>query len=213
MKHSTAQSRPKTGPASQGRLARFRAVLGGGTNLRVAVLALACGMSAIACKNRVDWIPPPVENNEEDANGTGASGPDDDSSLGGAESMESMESTDSTSMGGAASQQEDDGEALHIPNTLIWPDDCEARWQYKCESYDPLEQCRCNTSIPAEIEQCGGYGALYCDHFFGGSYDVWVECECRHDAPGTAEDCSSPEDFSCEHDDGEGPPEQCTCSP
>ena len=101
--------------------------------------------------------------------------------------------------------------ALLTPEGIIWPDACDARWQYVCESYDPLDNCRCNQELPAEIAACGGYGALYCRHLLRAGLDVWVECECRPGAPNLPEDCLNPATFSCDPQSETGAGEQCSC--
>lgn len=97
-----------------------------------------------------------------------------------------------------------------VPDSLIWPEDCAARWQYRCDSYDPLSGCTCDESIPEDIEECGGYGALYCDDFLPGPPPAWVSCSCRAGAPRGPDDCITGADYVCDHRQV-SPPEQCRC--
>lgn len=159
------------------------------------------------CGNRVEWLPPESEDpfdQDHDLDGSGST------ASGGA-------MTDDPTSGGATGGAPTPPAPweivfdVEIPDELAWPDSCEARWQYLCESYDPMTNCGCNTALPVDIETCGGYGALYCNHFFRGGYDVWVECQCVPQAPSTAEDCPNPASFVCDHPSPTGPSEQCRC--
>lgn len=97
------------------------------------------------------------------------------------------------------------------PSSLIWPEDCAARWQYRCDSYAPLSGCTCDESIPEDIDECGGYGALYCNEYLTGPSPAWVDCSCHSGAPRGPEDRLTSADFVCDHRPAESPPEQCRC--
>ncbi len=103
-----------------------------------------------------------------------------------------------------------------VPPDLIWPSDCDAHFQYRCDDYTPLAGCLCDDTIPDTVEECGGYGRLYCEQWVDvpGTFG-WVDCTCNPTAPGSAHDCEATADYTCDHrldtEDNRG--EQCRCEP
>lgn len=91
------------------------------------------------------------------------------------------------------------------PPGAFWPDACEYRFQYVCDSYSPLQGCRCDPSKPRGPEDCGGLTRTACSRKLCAPYeecyrvpDSSIDCECVPDAADSPADCDEPGRFECE---------------
>jgi hypothetical protein len=101
------------------------------------------------------------------------------------------------------------------PEGVFWPTSCEYRYQYVCESYSPLQGCRCDASRPRSSADCGGAARTTCSTQLCAPNEIcedrWVDCQCLEGAPLLPSDCAGPGQFVCQSYEPEF--RDCHCDP
>jgi hypothetical protein len=102
-----------------------------------------------------------------------------------------------SSASGAASS------ASGATSSVSQPGECQYISQFRCDSYNPASNCRCDPSLPEDAAACGGTSKFFCAQTVCAS-DTCIEstanadCHCQTDAPASPSDCpGGPGQFEC----------------